>query len=316
MTATVNNLQQRVLGRTGLSVSPLGFGAAPVGLLGTDQQRVAIILNQLLDDGINVIDTAAGYGGAEEAIGKAISHRRDEYLLISKCGRGSEDLPGEAWSAPLILATLDRALKRLRTDRLDVMLLHSCDLETLKKGEAIDALVSARDMGKIRFAGYSGDNEAVRFAATDTAVSVVETSINIVDQANIDELLPLARKHSVGVMAKRSVANAAWRTPQAQQGFYQEYAREYHERFQALRFRLEDLGLGPEVTDWAEVALRFTLSQPGVATALIGTTNPENARRNVQAAAKGPLPDKVIQQIRDAFKRARHASGPPWPALT
>jgi aryl-alcohol dehydrogenase-like predicted oxidoreductase len=316
MTATVNKLEQRVLGRTGLSVTSLGFGAAPIGLLGTDQPRVATILNQLLDDGINLIDTAAGYAGAEEAIGKAISHRRDEFVLISKCGRGSEDLPGPAWSAPLIRATLDRALKRLRTDRLDVMLLHSCDLETLKKGEALEALGRARDMGKIRFAGYSGDNEAVGFATTQPAVSVVETSINIVDQANIDELLPLTRKHNVGVMAKRAIANAAWRSPQAQQGFYQEYSREYHERFQALGLRLEDLGLGSDVTDWAEVALRFTLSQPDVATALIGTTNPENARRNVQAAAKGPLPDKVTQQIRKAFERAREASRQPWPALT
>jgi aryl-alcohol dehydrogenase-like predicted oxidoreductase len=316
MAATTDQLQRRVLGRTGLLVSPLGFGAAPIGLLGTDQPRVATILNQLLDDGINLIDTAAGYAGAEAAIGQAVSHRRDEYILISKCGRGSEDLPGPAWSAPLIRATVDRSLKRLRTDRLDVMLLHSCDLETLKKAEALDALAGARDAGKIRFAGYSGDNEAVVFAAAHPAVSVVETSINMVDQANIDALLPVARKHNVGVMTKRSVANAAWRSPRTQQGFYQEYSREYHQRFQAMRLRLEDLGLGPEVTDWVEVALRFALSQPGVATALIGTTNPENSRHNVQAAAKGPLPDKVIQQIRNAFERTRQAAGQPWPALT
>lgn len=153
MGTILEKMQLRRLGRTGLSVLPIGFGAAPIGLLETEQQRVTVLLNQLLDDGINLINTEAGYAGSEEAIGKAVSHRRDEYILVSKCGRSDADLPGDEWSAQLILATVDRALKRLRTDRIDVMLLHSCDLETFQKGEAINALVKARDAGKIRFAG-------------------------------------------------------------------------------------------------------------------------------------------------------------------
>lgn len=315
MKDTIEKMQLRTLGRTGLSVSPLGFGAAPIGFLETDQKRVSAILNQLLDDGINLIDTAASYVGSEEAIGKAISHRRDEYILVSKCGRNPGDLPGQDWSAQLTLATVDRALKRLRTDRLDVMLLHSCDLETFKKGEAIEALVKARDAGKIRFAGYSGDNEAAAFAVTHPAVAVVEISINIVDQANIDTVLPVVLKHDTGVIAKRSVANAAWRPLETQQGIYQEYARDYHMRFLAMGLRLEDLDLEPEVMDWADVALCFTLSQPEVDAALIGTTNPQNAQRNTRIATKPPLSAKTIQYIRNAFERARQRSREQWPAL-
>lgn len=316
MKTPLEKTESRRLGRTGLSVSAVGFGAAPIGLLETEQQRVSAILNQLLDDGINLIDTAASYAGSEDVIGHAISHRRDEYILVSKCGQSSPDLPGEDWTAPLILATVDRALKRLRTDRLDVMLLHSCDLKTLQKGDAIEALVKARDAGKIRFAGYSGDNEAAAFAATHPAVAVVQTSINLVDQANIETLLPLTTKHDVGVLTKRSVANAAWRALEALPGMYKKYAADYHHRFKAMNLRLEDLGFDPATTGWAEVALRFTLSHPGVHCALIGTTNPQNARRNLDAAAKGPLPAAVLQQIQTAFATARQESGQPWPALT
>ena len=124
----------------------------------------------------------------------------------------------------MIIATIERSLKRLRADCIDVMLLHSCDLETLKKGEANSALVKAREAGKVRFAGYSGDNEAAAFAVTHPDIAVLETSINIVDQANIDSVLPIAQKQNVGVITKRSVANAAWRPMQEQHGFYEEYA--------------------------------------------------------------------------------------------
>ncbi len=318
MKGTIEEMQRRTFGRTGLPVSPLGFGGAPIGLLETDQQQVSTILNQLLDDGVNLIDTAASYAGSEEAIGKAIGHRRNDYVLISKCGRHSDDLPGQDWSPRLISATLDRTLNRLRTDWLDAMLLHSCDLETLKRYEALEALVRARDAGKIRFVGYSGDNEAAAFAAAHPAVAVLETSVSIVDQANIDTVLPVARKHEVGVIAKRPIANAAWRSPESQPAFYREYASDYHRRFQAMNLHLQDLDLDvdPDTAGWAEVALRFTLSQPSVATAIVGTTNPQNARRNIHAAARPPLSDKTIQHIRDAFERARHAGHQSWPALT
>src|SRR5205085_8132144 len=112
-------------------------------------------------------------------------HRRKDYVLVSKCGSTLPDVPGAEWSAQLVAGTVDRALRQLKTDHLDVMLLHSCDLQTLKKSEALGALAKAREAGKIRFAGYSGDNEAAAYAAGLPDVAVIETSINIADQANI-----------------------------------------------------------------------------------------------------------------------------------
>jgi aryl-alcohol dehydrogenase-like predicted oxidoreductase len=299
-------------GKTGLQVSQLGFGAAPIGYLKTEQQRVTAILNVLLDQGVNLIDTAASYQGSEELIASAIGHRRSEYVLVSKCGGKVPQANGEPWSAELIRNTVDASLRRLGTDRIDVMLLHSCELAVLKKGEALGALVEAREAGKIRFAGYSGDNETVAWAAQQPDIAVVETSINLVDQVNIDIVLPQTRKNNVGVLAKRPIANSAWRGLAAFSGIYPQYVKPYWERFQKLHLTPQQLGFkGDE--DWAEIALRFTLSQPGVHTAIIGTTNPKNARANIDAANKGPLPPETVKKIRDAFANAA-AEG--WPGLT
>jgi aryl-alcohol dehydrogenase-like predicted oxidoreductase len=296
-------------GRTGLEVSPLGFGAAPIGFLETEQSTVTNILNTLLDAGANAFDTAAMYQGSEELIGRAIGHRRSECVLISKCGTEVKHAKGKAWSAELIRNTVDAALKRLRTDVVDVMLLHSCDLATLKKGEALGEMVRAREAGKIRFAGYSGDNEAVAWAAQQADVAVVEMSVSIVDQANIDKGLPVAREHDVGVIAKRPIGNSCWRPLSEFEKFYPDYVRPYAERVQKVGLRREEFG----IDDWAELALRFTLSQEGVHTAIIGTTNPNNARANIAAAEKGPLPAEAVRKIREAFAKA---SGGQWPGLS
>jgi aryl-alcohol dehydrogenase-like predicted oxidoreductase len=297
-------MDKRTFGKTGLQVSPLGFGAAPAAYLAAERQRTASMINKLLDAGMNVIDTAASYPGSERFIGENISHRRKDFVLISKCGSKIPESGAAPWSAQLIADTVDRALKLLRTDCVDVMLLHSCDLATLKKGEALGALVKARDAGKIRHAGYSGDNEAAEFAATLPEVAVIETSINIVDQINLSWLGKAAEKQ-VAIIAKRPIANAAWKELNQQPGMYQSYAKEYTDRFRVMGLRLSDLGISnSDPNAWAEAALRFTLSQPGVHTAIIGTTNPGHAEANVAAASKGPLPADVVGKIRAEFRQA------------
>jgi aryl-alcohol dehydrogenase-like predicted oxidoreductase len=298
-------MRKVTFGKTGLQVSPLGFGAAPIGYLDTDRQRVARILNLLLDAGVNLIDTAANYPGAEEAIAETVGGRRGEFVLVSKCGTKLGDLQDPPWSEANVTKTVERSLRKLRTDRLDVMLLHSCDLPTLRGGEALGALVKARDAGKVRFVGYSGDNEAAEYAASLPDVAVVQTSVNVADQANVDRVLPAARKNNVGVMAKRPIANAAWKDLGEQPGMYKSYAATYTDRLAKMDLDPAALGFpGDRDAAWPEIALRFTLSQPGVHTAIIGTTNPENARANLAAAGKGPLPADVVNKIRQAFRAA------------
>jgi aryl-alcohol dehydrogenase-like predicted oxidoreductase len=118
-------------------------------------------------------------------------------------------------------------------------------------------------------------------------------------------VLPGAVARRVGVLAKRPVANAAWKDLDDQPGMYKSYARTYTERLAKMEIDPGDLGFtGERGRAWAELALRFTLSQPGVHCAIIGTTNPENARANLAAAEKGPLPPDVVRKIHEAFHRA------------
>jgi len=295
-------MEKRPFGKTGYMVSVLGFGSAPIGYLGADQQRAAKILNTMLDAGVNLIDTAASYPGSEEMIARTVGHRRGEFVLVSKCGGKLPDLPDEAWSPALIAKTVDRSLKNLATDHLDVMLLHSCSLEKLQSGGVIEPLVKARDAGKIKFLGYSGDNEAAAFAAGLVEVAVIETSISIADQVNIDKVLPVCQQNNLGVLAKRPIANAAWKDIEQQQGLYRNYAKTYTDRLAEMKITPADLGFADDA--WPEIALRFTLSQPGVHCAIIGTQNPQNAEANLAFAEKGPLADDAARKVRDTFKNA------------
>ncbi len=308
-------MQKHSLGKTGFHVTALGFGSAEIGYLKADRDAAGAMMNYMLDHGINLIDTAASYPGSEEVIGQYISKRQGEFMLVSKCGGKLADVAGEAFSPELIRGTVDRSLRLLQTDVLDVMLLHSCDQATLQRGEAVGELIKARQAGKIRFVGYSGDNEAAVYAASLPEVSVIETSISIADQANIDALLPVTIKHNIGVLAKRPIANAAWKQIDSQPGFYKSYAKTYTERLAKMSLNLEELGFsGDAAAAWPELALRFTISHPGVHSAIIGTTSQENTRRNLAIARKGPLKAEIVAKIRAAFARAR--AGEIWTGQT
>ncbi len=311
--------EKTIFGRTDLSVSRLGFGAAPVGLLGTPQDEIDAVVALLLDHGVNFFDTAACYAGSEVALGKALQGHRDDAVLVTKCGhRLDSDAHDHAEFSPELIATsIDRSLERLGTDHLDVVLLHTCDFDTLKKGDALGALVKAREQGKTRFVGFSGDNEPVAWAAAHPEVAVVEMSVNIVDQHNIDVALPVCRKHDVGVIAKRPVANACWKPRDKQPGMYKDYSSNYTARLKAMGVTPGQLGYSGHVeVEWPEIALKFTLAQAGVHTAICGTTSPDHTEMNLQAVAKNPLREQVVATLRDAFKQARQASGEAWPGLT
>jgi aryl-alcohol dehydrogenase-like predicted oxidoreductase len=185
----------------------------------------------------------------------------------------------------------------------------------LERGEALGALARAREAGKVRFIGYSGDNEAAALAAELPEVDVLMCSLNLCDQANLDQALPQAAKAGAGVVAKRTVANAAWKPLEAQQGIYRDYVRPYVERFQAMGLDPRDLGFpGPEA--WMEIALRFTLAEPSVQVLSVGTTRLANAEANLRLLEAGPLPADAVARIRQAFRDARDRAGAPWPGLT
>ncbi len=284
-------MEQRQLGKTGIAVTVLGFGGAEIGYENASFDDVERLLNGALDSGLNLIDTAECYMASEEMIGRSVGYRRSDYSLFTKCGHAS-GLPQPDWSPELIERQIDRSLERLRTDHVDLLQLHSCSKQVLEQGDVIAALERARSAGKTRFIGYSGDSEDALYAVQSGIFDTLQTSLNIADQQVLKETLPMAVEKSMGVIAKRPIANAAWKSGTKPTNSYH---HEYWDRLQQLQYEfLRDTALNETVS----IALRFTLTTPGVATAIVGTKSPDRWLTNAQLVATGPLDPALYHHIR------------------
>jgi aryl-alcohol dehydrogenase-like predicted oxidoreductase len=295
-------LERRKFGKTDMKVAVLGFGGAEIGYEKTQQATVGELLNAALDAGLNVVDTAECYIDSEVQIGTAIANRRKEFYLFTKCGHATDN-PGQYadWSKESLLHSIERSLKRLKTDAVDLVQLHSCSLDELKKGECIEALEQAKKEGKTRYIGYSGDSKAARYAVECGRFDSLQTSVNIVDQECVELTLPLAQEKNMGVIAKRPIANAVWRYDAKPDN---EYVVEYWRRLQALKYdfmtgdaRKKDGPEGP-----AAIAMRFTAMQPGVDVLIVGTSKPARWKQNADLMRAGPLSSDLAQSIRSRWK--------------
>lgn len=293
-------MERRLFGRTGIEVSVLGFGGAELGFdAGVSDARVAQILLPALDAGLTVIDTASAYLASEELIGRTLVGRRHQVQLFTKCG-ATDGFSRSDWTAAGLRAQLERSLRALKTDFVDLLQLHSCGLGVLENGEALDTLEALKREGKTRFIGYSGDGDAAVWAVRSGRFDALQTSINVADQRVLDEALPLARAASIGVIAKRPIANVAWR--HGDDGPPEAYHSTYWRRLRTLDFPFTR---GP-LAEAVETALRFTLSQPGVSTAIVGTSSPGRFARNAASVAKGALPAEEFDALRARWReRAR-----------
>jgi aryl-alcohol dehydrogenase-like predicted oxidoreductase len=292
-------MESRQLGKTEMRVGVLGFGGAEIGFEQASPEVVARLLGEALDAGLNVIDTAECYLGSEELIGQAVAGRRQDFYLFTKCGH--PERPGvEDWRPESLLASIERSLRRLQTDRVDLVQFHSCSEDELRRGDAIAALQEARRKGCTRYIGYSGDGPAARYAIECSAFDTPQTSVSIADQEAIVLTLPLARERNMGVIAKRPIANAAWRHAERPENAYHQ---PYWDRLQELgdEFLRED----PQTA--AAVALRFTLRVPGVHTAIVGTTRLGRWRENAALLEAGPLHDRDFEAIRARWRKVTDA---------
>jgi aryl-alcohol dehydrogenase-like predicted oxidoreductase len=287
-------MERRILGKTGLPVSVLGFGGSEIGYENAGVKTVEALLGAALDAGLNVIDTAECYFGSERLIGRAVGHRRREFHLFTKCGH-DQGLGLPEWTPRLIEAGVERSLRLLRTDRVDLLQLHSCSAKVLAKGDVVETLERLRAAGKTRFVGYSGDGEDALAAVRTGRFDVLQVSVSIADQEAIDLVLPEARERGLGIVAKRPVANAAWRTGSRP-------ADAYHHPYWERLTRLEYPFLAGPLPDALGTALRFTLAVPGVATAVVGTKAPGRFEENAALLAAGPLPPAAYAAIRERWK--------------
>jgi aryl-alcohol dehydrogenase-like predicted oxidoreductase len=298
-------METRAYGKTGLTVSVLGFGAGQIGEDSPgegslDEKGAARLLGEVLDLGVTLVDTARSYGLSEERIGRHLAHRRGDFVLSTKGGYGVDGVAD--WTGEVITRGIEDALRRLRTDWIDVFHLHSCPRDVLERGEVTRALEDARSQGKIRVAAYSGDNDALAWAARSEVFGAIQCSLNVSDQDALASSIPAAAERGLGVIAKRPIANAAWRFAERPAG---DYAEVYWERLRAMQ--LDRGGI-----DWPDYALRFSAYAPGVSSVIVGTKRIEHLRANAELVARGALPGALVDAARAAFERcAREAGG--WP---
>jgi aryl-alcohol dehydrogenase-like predicted oxidoreductase len=288
-------MQRRALGRTGLTVSAVGFGAMHFDGIG-DEAEVGRLLNGVLDLGVTLIDTARGYGRSEERIGRHLAQRRSEFVLSTKFGYGVEGVPD--WTYGCIVQGVERALRLMRTEVIDIGHLHSCPLPVLERGEVTQALADCVQAGKLRVAAYSGENAELAHALADGRLASVQCSLSLVDRANAARLPPAQGQ---GVLVKRALAGLAWARPQRPADFCE---GQYWDRWQALALRSPGL-------PWPEVALRWAAQQAGVSSVLVGTKSLGNLRSAIDAIARGPLRAEITAPLDAAWQHP----GAGWPGI-
>jgi len=274
-------VEYRTLGSTGLKVSVLGFGC--IKFRQCSEEDVTAALHRGLDLGINFFDTARAYGDSEEKIGKAIGARRDEYVLATKShGRAADQLA----------ADLETSLKELRTDFVDVLLLHTVsDPETYERvtGPAggLEAAQRAKEQGKIRHIGASihRDLATMRRAIESGAFEVLMPAYAVIDPEGSGAMLPLAAEHNVGTAIMKPLSGGQLVSPPGPDG--------------------QPISPDPVV----EGALRWVISNPNVTTVVPGMINAQQVEHNVAAAEKGPLPEaerreiiRIVAQLRKSYR--------------
>ncbi len=301
------DLPKHKLGRTGLDVSVIGFGA--MELRGPGQMRgrtlapgqAQSILNAALDAGINFIDTSLDYGDSEESIGKYISHRRNEYFLASKCGcmvdqesvaRGG---PRHIYTRKNIDEGVNESLKRMKTDHLDLVQLHNApERQTLEHEGAIEALLDLKRQGKVRFIGSSSTlpnlTEHIRMGVFD-AFQIPYSAL----QREHEDAISQAAKAGAGTIIRGGVAR----------GSPDEEGRGEADVWKLWeRAKLDDLLDG---MSQMEFVLRFTIAHPDLHTTIVGTLNPAHLAENVAVIRNGPLPAPVYNEAKKRLTAAGSA---------
>jgi aryl-alcohol dehydrogenase-like predicted oxidoreductase len=299
------SLATHTLGRTGVEVTALGYGAmelrGPPRGPAISEEEAGRLLNGVLDGGITLIDTSIDYGPSEERIGRHIAHRRDEYFLASKCGCLLET-PPEAmppfehdWSAANVRAGVEQSLRRLRTDRLDLVQVHmSPSRERMDADGTVAEMVALRDEGKVRFLGMSGILPELPEHIEMGVFDVFQIPYSAIQREH-EDLITQAAGAGAGILIRGGAARGGaaedkgWQAA-APLGMGGDKAEE---RWRTAA--LEDLLDG---MSRYEFVLRFTLSHPALSSTIVGTANPAHLASNLEIAAKGPLPPDLYEEAK------------------
>ena len=306
-------LPTRELGRTGLQVTTLGFGALELrGMVAgvgreLSPEQPGRILNAVLDAGINYIDVAVDYGEAEQHIGRCIAHRRDEFYLASKCGcpldvtkfspeqrtRYGVPMPRfHDYSRANIVAACEQSLRRLRTDHLDVLQFHFSPAPAVLEAEgAVDTLLDLKRDGKVRFIGCSSILPNINDHVGMGVFDVLQVPFSALQPEHLPAI-EAASAAGIGVVIRGGVARGE---PGEGHGAVDVWGLWDSARMGEL---LGDMSA-------TEFMLRYTITTPQVDTTIVGTLNPAHLETNLASAMQGPLPDPVYQEAKRRLEAAR-----------
>jgi aryl-alcohol dehydrogenase-like predicted oxidoreductase len=292
-----SNLPTATLGRTGITVTKLGYGAMEVrgtriwgGRPVTDDEADKI-LNAVLDSGITFIDTANDYGRSEEYIGRFLSRRRSEFTLATKCGctvvrrdENTDDTP-HVWTKENLFRGLHESLARMKTDYVDLMQLHNPTVEQCEEGDLVSALKEMTAQGKVRWIGCSSTDPHLSTYIGWGVFDTFQIPYSALERVH-EESIQKAADAGAGVIVRGGVARGE---PGSGLG--------NNERWEAWeKAKLDELLAQGE--NRTQFLLRFTNSHPGMSTNIVGTKSHEHLKENVEAAARGPLPADVYAEAK------------------
>ncbi len=312
-------MHYRTMGKTGLQVSEIGFGAWGIsksGWVGADDDESLRALNRAIDLGLNFIDTAYGYGDghSERLIGQVLRERSERVYVATKIPPKNGRFPAahtilvdDVFPGAYVRDYTERSLRNLGVDALDVQQFHVWSDTWMDQGDWLDAVQQLKSEGKIRVFGVSiNDHEpdsALQLVRSGV-VDVVQVIYNIFDQSPEDELFPACQEHKVGVIARVPFDEGSltgtitpatefpaedWRNKY----FRGDRKREVYEHVQAI---VHDLNI--ELEQLPEVALRYILSHPAVSTVIPGMRRERNVERNMVVGDGQGLPDAQVQQLK------------------
>ena len=295
----VVTMLKKILGNTGLEISALSFGGMEIRRL--EDEGACRILNAALDGGINYIDTSPEYTFSEEQIGRAISHRRGEFVLATKCGDTMDKSNPYSYDEKTLLKNLEESLLRMNTDYIDVWQLHALLPEMLPGGdcdEAISCMQRAVNEGKVRFLGASmrnGQMNQERYPDMFT----YDTMNTVMHWKNLDVFQVVygamtrsseRRLHKAASLGKGIIARGA----------IKRYKEGYDLSWE--KAGLEELFEQGESK--ADFLVRYSISHKGIASSVIGTASPEHLLMNIKAAEKGPLSAEVYAEAQRRLEGA------------
>jgi aryl-alcohol dehydrogenase-like predicted oxidoreductase len=290
-------LPTSVLGRTGLEVTRLSFGAMEIrgsriwGGRPVTEQQAETILNTVLDEGINFIDTANDYGRSEEFIGKYVAHRRREFTLATKCGctvvrkdEHEDDTP-HVWTRDNLFRGLDESLRRMKTDHIDIMQLHNPPVEETEKNHLVDALKEMQQEGKVRFISISTTLPHLPVYLQWGVFDTFQIPYSALERDH-EDWISRAAEAGIGTIIRGGVARGEFGVGLGSEARWQKFEEA----------KLDELREPGETR--TAFLLRFTLSHPHANTIIVGTLYPEHLAENIAAVKQGPLPANVYEEAK------------------